>query len=209
MSVLIVTAVEAEAKAIGNPSGATVIVGGVGRTNAAVATTRALLGNTSFHAVINAGIAGILPGSGLEIGDILLADACVYAEEGVETPDGFRSLESMGFTLGDFPGNRVPVDASMLNACLDLHPAGPIATVATCSGTDALATTIVERTQALAEAMEGAAVVHAALLGGLPALEVRAMSNTTGDRANQHWDIPAALAALGHAIGGIVDRLAP
>ena len=48
----------------------------------------------------------------------------------------------------------------------------------------------------MAEAMEGAAVVHAARRVGVPAIEIRSISNTTGDRATQRWDIAAAFAAL-------------
>jgi futalosine hydrolase len=64
-----------------------------------------------------------------------------------------------------------------------------------------------DRTGAVAEAMEGAAVVHAALRAGVPGLEVRAISNTTGDRPTQRWDMPAAFAALGRA-GDAIASLA-
>jgi futalosine hydrolase len=83
---------------------------------------------------------------------------------------------------------------------------GPIATVATCSGTDEAAESIPRRTGALAEAMEGAAVVHAARRLGTPALEIRAISNTTGDRAEQVWDLDRALSALGVAVRELVAR---
>jgi len=48
----------------------------------------------------------------------------------------------------------------------------------------------------MAEAMEGAAVVHAARRAGVPAIEIRSISNATGDRAKQQWNIAAAFAAL-------------
>jgi len=44
--------------------------------------------------------------------------------------------------------------------------------------------------------MEGAAVVHAARRAGVPAIEIRSISNTTGDRPKQRWDIAAAFTAL-------------
>ena len=78
--------------------------------------------------------------------------------------------------------------------------AGPIATVATCSGTDDAAREVVIRTGALAEAMEGAAVVHAALRLDLPGIELRSISNTTGDRGQQRWDLPRGLSALREAM---------
>jgi futalosine hydrolase len=205
---LVVVAVEAERSALGaaclaSPS-VDVVVAGIGRTNAAAATAeaiaRAAAAGRPYSAVVSAGIAGALPGSNLAIGTLVVADACVYAEEGIELPGGFGDMRALGFPLGDFDGNRVPVDGALLRAFGGLGPVGAIATVATCSGTDAAAERVRLRTGALAEAMEGAAVVHAARRAGVPAIEVRAISNTTGDRGAQRWDIPRALAALG-AVG--------
>jgi nucleoside phosphorylase len=48
--------------------------------------------------------------------------------------------------------------------------------------------------------MEGAAVVHAARRMKAPAIELRAISNTCGDRASQIWDLQAGLDALGRAV---------
>lgn len=206
--ILLVTSVAAEARAIGSVDRAAVIVAGLGRTNAAAATTEALLraterGNpraSAFDGVISVGVAGALPGSELNIGDVIVASACVYAEEGIVTEAGFATLDSIGFKLGDFPGNAVPVDWAMLDALADEFHIGPIATVATCSGTNAAAAEMVRRTGAVAEAMEGAAVVHAARRLGVGAIELRAISNRTGDRAMQEWDLERGLAALGPAV---------
>ena len=203
---LIITSVAREAEALGAIDGAAIIVSGIGRTNAAAATTQALLTQGSFDGVICAGIAGSLPGSELDIGNVIVASSCIYVEEGLLTPSGFVTMDAMGFALGDFEGNVVPVSEVMLDAAGELRN-GPIATVATCSGTDAAAREVAQRTGALAEAMEGAAVVHAARRLGVPAIEVRAISNTTGDRAAQRWDIAAALDALRGALPEFVRRL--
>jgi len=208
MRVIIITAVEAEARAIdsgpgGTIDGATIVVSGIGRTNAAAATTEAILKywkSGGVDAVISAGIAGALPGSNLAIGDVLVASSCVYVEEGLISPTGFTDMRSMGFSLGDFEGNAVPVDEQLLDSFSGHFPIGPIATVATCSGTDAAAAEVVRRTGALAEAMEGAAVVHAARRLRVPAIEIRAISNTTGDRKKQQWDLQSGLKALGEAM---------
>jgi futalosine hydrolase len=130
-------------------------------------------------------------------------------EEGVITASGFANMASIGFPLGDFEGNAVPVDEAMLEALGELFTIGPIATVATCSGTAAAAAEVVRRTGALAEAMEGAAVVHAARRLRVPAIELRTISNTTGDRAQQQWDITRGLEALGGAMRAAVQRLTP
>lgn len=200
MTVLVVTAVDAEANAIGDVDGATVVVAGIGRVNAAVAVTRACSGASPPRAVISAGVAGILPGSSLELGDVLVGSHAVYVEEGLITPEGFQDIGAMGFSLGAFEGNTIEADSGLLARFQECWPTRPIATVATCSGTDEAAEMVQARSGASAEAMEGAAVLHAASLAGVPAIEMRAMSNTTGDRQGQHWDLPAALDALGSAL---------
>jgi futalosine hydrolase len=202
--ILVIVAVEAERAALGARCLATpevhVVVAGIGRTNAAAATAEALTEaratGAPFAAVISTGIAGALPGSNLALGTVIVADACVYAEEGIALPEGQGDMRVLGFPLGDFEGNRVPVDGVLLMAFRALGPACAIATVATCSGTDAAALSVRTRTGAMAEAMEGAAVVHAARRVGVPSLEIRSISNTTGDRATQRWDIAAAFTAL-------------
>jgi futalosine hydrolase len=203
MRVLVVTSVAAEAKAVGSVE-AEVVVAGIGRTNAGAATAEALVraecGGDRFDAVLCAGMAGALPGGGLDLGDLVVASRCTYVEEGIVTPDGFADMEALGFRLGDFTGNVVPVDGRLLGRLGEVFRAGPVATVATCSGTDAAAAEVVHRSGAVAEAMEGAAVVHAARRLGVPAIELRAISNTTGDRARQVWDLKGALTALGHAV---------
>lgn len=205
---LVVTAVEREAEAVGALDGATIVVGGVGRTNAAVATTRGLLHDGPFDAVISAGVAGALPDAPCSIGDVVVGTHAVYAEEGVSTPTGFQDMTSLGFPLGPFEGNVVPADASLGAALSGLGTSGVIATVATCSGTDEAARVVQGRTGAVAEAMEGAAVLHAAMIGGCPAIEIRAISNTTGDRDAQKWDLEAAFSALHTAmqrVGGLLE----
>ena len=202
--ILVIVAVEAERAALGARCLAApevhVVVAGIGRTNAAAATAEALTEARAtgalFAAVISTGIAGALPGSNLALGTVIVADACIYAEEGIALPEGQGDMRVLGFPLGDFEGNRVPVDGALLVAFRALGPACEIATVATCSGTDVAALSVRTRTGAMAEAMEGAAVVHAARRVGVPALEIRSISNTTGDRATQQWDIAAAFTAL-------------
>ncbi|MHC4142910.1 MAG: futalosine hydrolase, partial [Planctomycetota bacterium] len=139
--------------------------------------------------------------------EAVVASSCIYAEEGLAAPAGFLDMTGLGFSLGDFEGNTVPVDEGLLQRLDRRYRAGPVATVATCSGTDAAAREVVRRTGAIAEAMEGAAVVHAARRLGVAAIELRVISNTTGDRDRQQWDLPGALKALGEAVRTAVDTL--
>ncbi len=206
---LVVVAAPAEAAAVclafGRPAltlpwslielegGFDLVLSGVGKSNAAGATAR-FAAPGRHRRVISAGIAGALPGSSLAIGAVVAADACVYSDEGIETPDGFLDCGQMGFPLGDFPGRAVPVGDDVRDWLAGVADrVGPIATVSTCSGTDALARQVVERTGAIAEAMEGAAVVQVARRLEISGGELRVVSNTTGDRGRQVWNIRGAL----------------
>lgn len=203
---------------------------GVGKVNAAAAVTAYLLlqlGGTpvpQITAVFSLGVAGVLPGSLLAIGDAILATVSCYADEGVALPGedgggggGFADMSSLGFGYGvpittptmGVPGStelRAELRRAFAGASRRLHE-GPIATVSTCSGTDGLALTVVRRTGAWAEAMEGAAVGHAihristfglkfASFSHLFFSELRIISNTTGDRKRQQWNLSTAFAHL-------------
>lgn len=174
---------------------------GVGKANAAGAVARAF--DPSQHVmVVNLGVAGALPDAGVSIGDVVIGAASVFADEGITTDERFQDIADVGFP--PFPSGkcacRPPSD--LLEVVDDLGTAGVIATVSACSGSDAQARDIRSRTGAVAEAMEGAAIglavawVNSISGGGAPFLEIRTISNTTGNRAAQVWDLPAALASL-------------
>lgn len=174
-------------------------LGGVSKANAGAATALAL--DPARHAlVMSIGIAGSLPGvdaPALGVGELVVGDASVFADEGIATPAGYRDLAQMGFAPMPDGGVSAPSDPALVHALAPLgERVGTIATVSTCSGNDALAREIARRTRAIAEAMEGAAVGLVAMRAGVPFVEVRAISNHTGDREGQGWDIPAALARL-------------
>lgn len=172
---------------------------GVSKANAAAATALAL--DPARHGlVVSIGIAGALPrqsGDALGVGDLVVADRCVFADEGIATPAGYRDLAQMGFA--PMPDGTVvaPCDPGAVRTLAPLaERVGPVATVSTCSGNDALARDIARRSGAIAEAMEGAAVGLVAVRRAVPFVEVRSISNHTGDREGQGWDIPRALARL-------------
>jgi futalosine hydrolase len=57
------------------------------------------------------------------------------------------------------------------------------------------------------EAMEGFGVLRAAALAGVPAVEVRAVSNPVRDADRSLWRIDDALAALGQELPRVVAAL--
>jgi len=182
---------------------------GVGKANASGAIARVL--DPERHlGVLSVGIAGALPGSGCNLGDVVCGSSSVFADEGVSTPEGFVSCAAMGFAPFNTGSDAIEHDPGVLGwlGCVSGHQ-GPIATVSSCSGTDACAASIVERTGAIAEAMEGAAAAMAAkrIDPTMRTGELRVVSNTTGDRDGQRWDLDGALDAMGCVLGRIAGGL--
>lgn len=172
---------------------------GVGKANAAGGLAQGLRSTDGL--VLNVGIAGALPGAEggfrLSPGDLVIAEASVFADEGLETDEGFADVGTIGFPIDPVVGSRLACEPRVVEAFgASVTQRGLIATVSTCSATDRLATEIARRTGAIAETMEGAACGLVARRRGVAFGEVRAISNYTGSRAKQQWDIKGALASL-------------
>jgi futalosine hydrolase len=221
---LYVTAVEAEARAVLRglvqagqiPSVPTVLpsataiqlsptfsilIAGVGKANAAANLAIALATQaTPTTAVVNAGIAGALPLPSTALlpnGSAIAATGCAFGDEGVITPTGFTGVAAMGFPIWPFHDSPAPCDPTLLNHFAPFTDAqAPIATVSTCSGTDAAASAVAARTRARAESMEGAACALVCHTLRIPFLELRTISNACGNRHENPWNIPLALARL-------------
>lgn len=175
------------------------VISGVGKANAAAAVAR-VLDPARHGAAVNLGIAGSLPG-GPPILSRVLGSSCIFADEGLRTADAFTDIAALGFPPGE-SGIAFPADPRLLAAMRPLALSeGPIACVSTCSGSDAIAADIAGRTHAIAEAMEGAASALVAQRLGVPFVEFRIISNRTGDRDRQAWDIHGALSTLSSVIG--------
>lgn len=182
-----------------------VIVTGVGKANAAAGVARVL--DLARHGmVLSIGVGGALKAkSELGIGACVLGSVSVYADEGLPLPDGsFQDIAALGFAPNagteSVPSIGVEATSSLLTM---LRPAcdaeGAIATVSECSSTDARAAEVLKRTDADVEAMEGAAIGFAVQRiggGACGFAEVRVVSNTTGDRSRQQWDIRTSLDRL-------------
>ena len=155
--------------------------------------------------IIQVGCAGAYPSSGLSTGDAALADLEIFADEGVEAPDGFLSMEDLALPQAareeELIYNRVPVDApskttlesirSAINDGPRIKP-GHFCTVSCGSGTDAAAARIDEVWSPLVESMEGASAALVAWKHQLRFSEIRGISNLTGNRNREEWEIPGA-----------------
>jgi futalosine hydrolase len=199
VELLVVCAVEAErAAVVGAGAKAQVVVGGVGPAAAAAATSRAL-GAADYDLVLSVGIGGGF--APLHPGDVAVASAIVFADLGAETADGFVPVSELGF--GD---ERYEVEPRLALELADRTGGhlGTVLTVATVTGSAPSAAALARRfVDPVAEGMEGAGVAAAARLHGVPAGEIRAISNLVGPRDRDAWQIPLALIALGKAIAAV------
>lgn len=176
---------------------------GVGKVAATLALTRRVLEQRPA-AVVAFGVAGAYPG-GPAIGEACWVTHDWLVDEGVETPDGFLSLERLRL------GARGPfvADAALTDA-LDARLGGGVprvvgATVSTCSGTDARAAAYQLACPGVqVESMEGAAVGAVCTTLGIPWAQLRVISNRTGDRERGGWDLAGALARLHEAVGRLL-----
>lgn len=210
--VLIMAAVSVEKEAImrglHGDSRFDVMVAGVGPAAAAASTAKALSA-AKYGLVVSAGIGGGFPGKA-EVGSLVVANEIVAADLGVETPDGFRSLDELGFGA-----TRVGVDANLVTRLMEALStaglqvnSGPVLTVSTATGTAETAFKLAERVPgASAEGMEGYGVAIAAHDHGVPTIEIRAISNPVGPRDRDSWRIGQALGALEAASTVLVEVL--
>lgn len=173
-----------------------IIETGVGPVNAAHALTLAIVNDTP-KAVVVCGVGGAYPGSGLAIGDVACASVEIYGDLGAQSPKGFLDMKALGFAVAALPTplfNELP---------MVIRPAPrsvPFVTVSTCTGTSDAAEAIRRRTGGAIENMEGAAIAHVAHLHGIPAGEIRGVSNDVTNRDTSQWRLKEASAAAQHAL---------
>lgn len=188
-------------------SGVDLAVSGISKANAAGAAGR-LVDPQNDDLVISLGIGGTLDEQAAGLLTSVAATESVIADEGVEIPGGFLTCEELGFPLGPIPYGACPANGEAFRRVRAIvGVAGPIATVSTCSGTNARAAVIARRTGALVEAMEGAAIGLVCVRLGVAFLELRIVSNTTGEREAQRWDLRGALDRLGEQSVEAADAL--
>lgn len=211
--ILIMTSVEAERDAIlrgiGTDSRIDVMLAGVGPISAGIQTTKALA-EDKYDLVINMGIAGGFVGKA-EVGSLVVANEIVSADLGAESPEGFITLDELGFGAS----TRVKTDGDLVEVLLEAIKgagisvcAGNILTLSTVTGTAETTSKLQLREPgASAEAMEGYGVAMAAKEFGVPVLEIRSISNPIGPRDRSAWRIKEALVTLESASKVIVEVL--
>lgn len=156
---------------------------GVGPVEAAAATA-AQLAVTAPSAVLHVGVAG---GRGITPGSLAIGTEAVYADLSAAIP----------------VVERVEADPALLAAARLAMPGAialPIATSAAVTQGQATHDFRVE-------GMEGFGVLRACSLAGVPAVEVRAVSNDVGEGDRSRWMIKRALEVLEDAIPRLLEAI--
>lgn len=182
------------------------IITGIGKTNASAGTTL-LIEKFSPYLIINFGVGGAYPSSGLKIGDIAVAEKEIYGDEGIYLKDGFHKTETINIPLliknrrkyfNEFQIDKnlvkkvVSISRVMHCASSIIVKPGPFLTLSTCTGTFKRAKELEKTFRVICENMEGAAVAHICTLHGIPMVEIRGISNVVEDRDIKKWNIKLA-----------------
>lgn len=180
--ILVVAATERE---LGRVSGAETLCCGIGPVEAALQTARALA-EWRPEAIVHVGIAGARRLAPLQL---VLGSEAVYCDV-VDATSTLPRIE------------RADPDEPLLAAARRALPEAHVLPIGTCGrvgGSDGCEV----------EAMEGFGVLRAAALAGVPAVELRVVSNAVAEADRGRWQVAEALDVLGEALPRVlagVDR---
>jgi futalosine hydrolase len=156
---------------------------GVGPVEAALRTAR-VLAERRPAAIVHAGIAG---GRGLLPGTLVLGSESIYCDV-LDPGSALPRVE------------RVEPDAEVLARARDALPEALVLPIGTAGRIGA-------GTACEVEAMEGFGVLRAAELAGVPAVELRAVSNAPGESDRSRWSVDESLALLAGAVSRVAASL--
>jgi futalosine hydrolase len=180
-----VLVVAATAREVARSGGWATLVCGVGPADAAAATAAAIA-NERPLAIVHVGIAGARRASGIVPPALVIGIESIYCDLGVP--------EHLAPT-------RVTPDQRLVGAARRALPDAVQRRIGT-SGR------VGQTSGCEVEAMEGFGVLRAAALAGVPAIEVRAISNAIEESDRALWRFDDAFAAIGAATPALVREVA-
>ena len=158
---------------------------GVGPVDAAAATAAAIAAHRP-HAILHVGIAGARRESGIVPPEFVIGVEARYCDLGGTSP---------------WAPDTVAASALLLDAARRVLPGARTLTIGTSARVGGT-------TGCDVEAMEGFAVMRAAELAGVPAIEIRAISNAIEERDRTLWRFDDAFAAITAATPRLVAEIA-
>ena len=162
---------------------------GVGPVEAA-ASTAAAIAATGARAVLHVGIAGARQDAALAPGLLVIGAESCYCD-----------LEM----AGDWAPRVALPDATLLAALRAALPMVPVLTIGTSARVGG---TLSCHRDVPVEAMEGFGVLRAAQMAGIPAIEIRAVSNEIEEQDRRRWHFDLAFEAIVSATPRLVEVIA-
>lgn len=172
------------------------LITGIGMVATAAHLSR-VLARTPYDLVLNIGVCGAFDRT-LPLGTVVHVTSDCLSELGVEDGDAFDAL---------FAGGRLVNTEPPSSAVLAALPQVSAITVNTVHGNDTSIAAVVDRCHPQVESMEGAAVMYACLIAGVPFAQVRAVSNYVERRNRAAWKMTEAIDALGRTTVSILGQL--
>ena len=182
MSVPDVLVIAATARELAAPDGWRTLACGVGPVEAACATAAAIAERRP-ELIVHVGIAGARRSASLAAGTLVIGERSVYCDLAV--PPAWAPSELLA-------------DAAMLAALRETLPEARVEAIGTSARVGGTVGCAVE-------AMEGFGVLRAATLAGVPAIEVRAISNEIEEPDRARWHFGVAFAAITEATPRLVQ----
>lgn len=199
--ILVVCALREELRYVPERADIAILACGVGPVEAAIAVARELE-RTRYRYVLSVGIGGAYEdvarvGEGRLIASECLAELGLEGGAPLALPGGARTIE------------RARADSAALERCRGIAPFASGLTVTTVTTTAATGERLRKRYGTEVESMEGFAVLRAAEVAGIPALEIRGISNYVGERSASRWNFDAGARAAASTLDATLSRLSP
>ena len=195
--ILLASAVQAELDFWQPRAGVVTIVTGVGPVEASCALSTELA-QRGYRLLINAGIAGTFDGAAR------IGDGVIVAADSIEL--ALESGAPLALPLGIQLAAQASSDSELVaQLCAKGFPALRGITVARVTSSEVTARRLAHRFGAQVESMEGFAALRAAQRAGVPAIELRGISNRCGDRAASGWDFAAGVAGLQRVLDALFE----
>jgi futalosine hydrolase len=192
------------------PESCLTMLSGVGLVEATWSLTAFLSRRTKMpRGVINFGLAGAYPDTGLDLLDLCLAEGEVLGDFGIIHEDHIDPLAPAFAPLREFVCDQpLLAGAAGILATAGLPcRRGRFVTLAGGSGSRRRGEYLRDSHLAICENMEGAALARVCLGFGVPFLELRCVSNLVVDRAEQVWRAKEAALRCGRAAALLVEGL--
>lgn len=175
-----------------------VLITGAGIPSTIFRLTRQLA-HHHYDLVVQAGIAGAFAHSFAKTGHVVQVGKDAFGDLGAFENGTFSDLQQMELNFDPLWINNgtVPTDFPVVKGI----------TVQTVTGDPVMLQALVHKWQADVETMEGAAGAYVCQQKQVPFVQIRAISNTVGDRNKANWKTGEAITNLNNALAGFLRKV--